>query len=771
MRYQPVLLLLLLFLLLPFSVSAAETLTDKTLVVWAQPTDLHKRGGSALTVDMANPDAFDAVVYAELEPGVWMPGSSGYKRTQKEQKKWTSEVTSAKKSNTNAETDFVRLVVVYRGKQVEFYRNAALVTSYEFTDPPQSFDETATILFGPRHVAQMKDYFVGRIKEARIYATALTKVQLEQLQPGKPLADLQPWAWWDFSTTGVREKTGRFNDIMLSGDVGIEKGALTLGPKKGILIARKSSVPSAQKMPSVTQWLQKDGVPPSALESARCLREKFLADPFRPTWHFTPPEDNARPGDPNGCFFANGQYHLMYLYNRTGSGFCWGHITSIDLVHWRHHEDAIGPGNGDDGCFSGGGFLDDDGTAYLTYWMLWGDKGIGIAKSQAPYEHWTKLPENPVIRSTEFGISEIKNKEGKMLVYGSADPSNIWKKEGKYYMLTGNLPVLNKYGRKPNAPEEQKGDRLYLFVSKNLTQWDYKGIFYQRHSEWTDGSEDNMCPSFLPLPNSPDGGKAGAKHLLLFISHNKGCQYYIGTYDKNNDRFLPDSHGRMTRVDNTFFAPEALIDGKGRQIIWAWLIDNRPDEMRDGWSGVYGLPRTVWLGPDQTLRMKPVPELESLHLNEKVIENISVASNQPIPLQGITGDSCEMEITVSANELVKAKKVGVIVRQDLQQGEKTLLYYDRDEKTLVFDSRAGGPSGRPALESLPLNIPDNEPLILRVFIDHSVIEVYANDRQAICRRVYPTAPNKALGISLWVEGKSCTIEKVRSWEMAPANPF
>ena len=92
------------------------------------------------------------------------------------------------------------------------------------------------------------------------------------------------------------------------------------------------------------------------------------------------PEDKGHPGDPNGAFFHNGRYHLMYLYERTGSGVSWGHVSSKDMLHWRHHPDAIGPGDGDEGCFSGGAFVDDDGTAILSYWMLWGARGIGLAK-------------------------------------------------------------------------------------------------------------------------------------------------------------------------------------------------------------------------------------------------------------------------------------------------------------------------------------------------------------------------------------------------------
>jgi len=149
-----------------------------------------------------------------------------------------------------------------------------------------------------------------------------------------------------------------------------------------------------------------DDAPISTIHAfaARLLRERFLADPYRPRYHFCVPEDMGMPGDPNGAFYYNGCYHLMYLYNRNGSGFCWGHISSGDLVHWRHHPDAIGPGQGDEGCFSGGAFVDDDGSAYLSYWMLWGAKGIGLATSRGPdFDTWTKLPANPVIKIHRVG--------------------------------------------------------------------------------------------------------------------------------------------------------------------------------------------------------------------------------------------------------------------------------------------------------------------------------------------------------------------------------
>ncbi|MSU46995.1 MAG: glycoside hydrolase family 32 protein [Lacunisphaera sp.] len=511
-------------------------------------------------------------------------------------------------------------------------------------------------------------------------------------------------------------------------------------------------------------------VPDEAVRSARLLRERFLTDPYRPTYHFCPPEDIANPGDPNGAFYHNGVYHLMYLYHRNGyperSGFCWGHLSSGDLVHWRHHPDALSPGIGDEGCYSGGAFLDDDGTAYLSYWMIRGARGIGLAKSRGPqFDTWAKFDANPVIKSTGWGFTEAKDPNGKTFFYGSADPSNIWKKDGKYYMLTGNLMVLEKIGRAPGAPLSEQGDRLYLFVSDDLNSWKYLHVFYDRNPRWTDRSEDSMCPSFLPLPSSPDGGLPSGKHLLLFISHNRGCQYYIGDY--RNDHFFPNIHGRMTWVDDTYSAPEALIDGQGRQIMWSWLYDNPADHELAGWSGVYGLPRSVWLGDDGTLRMRPVKELATLRYHEKSWPSLILTDGQTKALDGLAGDACELEIEI---ETGAAQRCGLKVRSAIGGEEETLLYYDVAKKELVFDATKSGPVGRKVVERAPFALKPGEPLKLRIFVDKSVVEIFANDRQAIGRRIYPARPD-SLGLVLFADGGSTLFKTVKAWDIMPANPY
>lgn len=527
-------------------------------------------------------------------------------------------------------------------------------------------------------------------------------------------------------------------------------------------------------------WIKNQAVPRAIVQATRSFRERLLGDPYRPAYHFVVPEDVGIPGDPNGAFYYNGRYHLMYLYKREGSGFSWGHVSSKDLLHWRHHPDALTPGNGDDGVFSGGAIVDSKGKGILSYWeyintrdssqKVFSERKSGISLAESKDEHfdkWVKRPDNPAILSTDWGITETKDKNGREVIYGSADPSNIWMKDGRYYMLTGNLLVLNKYGRKPDSRAEFQGDHAYLFVSDDLKKWEYLHEFYQSDRKWTDKSEDNMCASFLPLPSGPDGGKFSGKHLLLFISHNKGCQYYIGTY--KNDKFYPDSHGRMSWQDNAYFAPEALIDKNGRQIMWSWIFEDRPDSVRRfyGWTGIYGLPRSLWVGKDGKLCMRPVKELENLRQNVRMKNNLTIKADSEIELNDMGNQLVELEVTMQAGS---AKQLGVMIGCSDDGREQTVLYYDAFEKKLSCDAtKSSIDLGRRYTENAPFELKKDEPLVLRIFVDKSIVEVYANDRQGIGRSIYPKLGGT--GIKLFAKGGDVKVLSVKAWEIMPSNPF
>ena len=511
-------------------------------------------------------------------------------------------------------------------------------------------------------------------------------------------------------------------------------------------------------------------------------REKLLADKYRPIYHFAVPNDCGFPGDPNGAFFVDGVYHLMYLYkNSETNGYHWGHVSSIDLVHWRNHPDALTIQDGDEGCFSGGAFVDDDKTAYLTFWKFpsvkeGGDRGgLAIAYSKPPYDKWERMEKLAVeCGELEWGITEIEI-NGKVEHICCADPSNIWKANGWYYMQGGNFPILNRYGRNPendsyyNVFRESEsyephysGDWTSLFRSRDLKNWEYVDRFYNNdHSnpEWPDATEDDMCPSFLPLYDAEENGKFTNKYLQLFIAHIKGCQYYIGHLD--GEKFIPEKHGRMSWNDAAYFAPEALLDDKNRHIVFTWLRDNPQNEFeRFSWSGVFGFPRNVWLENGE-LCMAPVKELDLLQYNESVPE---IKDDNTVTVNN--GESFRIKAEI---KICESDKIGFAVREDKNEKTCAEIYYDKTAKKLVFDATNSGIDGFMIKEEAPFELKENETLKLDIFVDKSVIEVYANKRQAICRRVYPKNPDAAVGVRLI--GKREEVMNVKAFDMFASNAY
>jgi len=504
--------------------------------------------------------------------------------------------------------------------------------------------------------------------------------------------------------------------------------------------------------------------------ATREYREKMLKDPYRPTFHFAVPDDSGRPGDSNGAFYVDGVYHLMYLYkNSKSDAYHWGHISSVDLLHWRHHPDAIFSYKGDRGCYSGGAFVDDDKTAYLSFWKFPskekdGDNGgIAIAYAKPPYEKWERTEPVAIAGShKKWGTVDIEI-DGKITHISCADPSNIWKKNGFYYMQAGNKLVLDAYGRNEDSDPCYQGDWTDLFRSVDMKKWEFVHRFYindHQKAGWPDITEDDMCPSFLPLYDAKENGNLTDKHLQLFISHNRGCQYYIGSLKE--ETFVPEKHGRMSWKDNTYFAPEALIDDRNRHIIWTWLHDNpEQDFQKYGWSGVFGFPRTVWL-EDGNLKMAPAGELDNLEYNR---QQPAISDDGSIPVNN--GEVFRLKAVIDVS---KQEKAGFSVRVDKNNGNRTDIYYDVRNEKLVFDASESGIDGSRIREEAPFSLDhDKEKLELDIFVDKSVVEVYANEKQAICRRVYPENPENAAGIELI--GKRSAVEKLEIFDMAPTNPY
>ncbi len=465
-----------------------------------------------------------------------------------------------------------------------------------------------------------------------------------------------------------------------------------------------------------------------AAESARSLRERILGDPRRPGYHFVVPEGVAMPFDPNGAIYWKGRYHLFYIYQDTRLGRKadhWGHVSSTDLFHWVHHPTGLL-----DGMYSGNCFINKDGVPTICYHQ----KGVGNALAVAlddDLNDWRKLESNPITPKTQAGDRH----HGR---YKSWDPFG-WLEGGTYYAIFG--------GGHPGVAKSASLDG----------EWRYVGDLFAHGVEGVSLDEDVSCADLFAL---------GDKDVLLCISHRLGCRYYLGVWQ--DEQFHPESHGQMSWVDHSFFAPESLLDHKGRRIMWAWIMDEPQFGVRSqhGWSGTMSLPRVLSLGDDGRLGMDVPEEIESLRQGGVSKGDFVIPADADVVVDGVSGNSLELLIDMAGGE-ASAYGVKVCVSPDGQ--EETSVFYDARERRLKVDTSRSGPHDTPkAVEAGPLELTPGERLKLRVFVDRSVVEVFANGRQAVARRIYP-ARSDSVGVRLCSRGSQARVHAFEAWEIAPSN--
>jgi sucrose-6-phosphate hydrolase SacC (GH32 family) len=491
-----------------------------------------------------------------------------------------------------------------------------------------------------------------------------------------------------------------------------------------------------------------------------------------PIWHVTalPDEGHCLPYDSNGCIFWKGKYHLMYIFQEQGRH-CWGHASSTDLVNWTFHPATLSPqpGDADKGTFSGNAFVNKEGKPMLCWFGL--EAGVCVATAEDDdLIRWKKHPNNPIIPIPKEGQPGFGT-------YKVWDPY-LWLEGDTYYCLLGGNAL-------PNGK-----DTLYLCKSADLVHWEPLHPFYE-HSDltWTVLGEDCSCPDFFKL---------GDKHVLLCISHVIGARCYVGHFDRQKEMFIPQQHVRMNWPGGTFFAPESLIDDKGRCIFWAWVIDPRLAGTKNATgSGVQSMPRVMSFDSDGTLKIAPADELQSLRRNPRSIAAIPLKPNEEVALPNVQGDSFELALTI---EPAQAAQVGVKVRCSPDGKEQTAIIYDAVSQQLKIDMSQStqrtdvvyrdspigmaiegnpnpGPCPRRVAEA-PLALRPGEPLKLRVFVDKSMVEVFANDRQCVTQQVFPES-REATGVKVFATGFflgmnpgdvwATTVRSGEAWDMAPAN--
>jgi len=375
------------------------------------------------------------------------------------------------------------------------------------------------------------------------------------------------------------------------------------------------------------------------------------------------------------------------------------------------------------GMFSGTAFLTKEGKVAIIY------HGQGSRRNQIAFalddnlDKWSKP--TPV---------EPKTADGKPARMRHWDP-DCWLRGGTYYALGG--------GRNPT-----------LAKSKDLKKWEFVGELFHPDFPKNLGvkkGEDVSCANMF---------KIGDKWMLLCISHGLGARYYLG--DFKGEQYLPTHHAMLNWARWDFFAPESLLTPDGRRVMWAWCTPwvngmqkvgrkKNFDALLKGklQPGIESLPRELSLPKDGVLRIKPLRELEKLRFDKKQAKNITVKGDTTYTLKDITGETIELEITLAAPQ---AAEFGVKVLCGKDGSNGFTISCGKASKTLTI-----------GYISPPFELKKGEDLTLRVFIDKSMIEVFANDRQAAV--AWHEYKPDDLHVSLFSKGGDLKVKNVTAWKM------
>ena len=431
-----------------------------------------------------------------------------------------------------------------------------------------------------------------------------------------------------------------------------------------------------------------------ATAAVEAAAPRAQADPIRPIFHVTSPAQWVN--DPNGPIFYKDFYHLFYQldpFSDQGGIKYWGHVRSRDLAKWEHLPIAIAPSNdkGEESIWSGCCTISGRGEPMIFYTSIApGKPAINHAEQWAATSDddlitWRKSPANPVLSEALHGGTKI---------YDWRDPFIFQDKKRTFMVLGGSL-------------NESKGGQavvnIYEAENVELTKWKYRGVLFQHPDAAARTAE---CPNFFKLGDE----------WVLFVSPYGKVQYFVGDFDAETCRFRPRTRGLLDHGPN-FYAPNTMLVPDGRRLVWGWVTSFPGGR---GWNGCLTLPRQLSFSRDGQLRQNPAPQLSKLRGELVAWRNVRLAGeSKSFPLPPTNTLEVEAEIDMSS-----ATSVSLGIKSE-NKDPQVLVSFNGLELQ-VLDAKA------------PLSLAKGErKLKLRIFIDRSVLEVFANETVCMTKTIAP----------------------------------
>lgn len=449
--------------------------------------------------------------------------------------------------------------------------------------------------------------------------------------------------------------------------------------------------------------------------------ERYAGDILRPSFHGMPTAGWTN--ETHGATYYNGKYHVFFQKNPNGpymSRLNWGHIVSDNLYKWEEDPTAISPEEAYDkkGCWSGCVFTDDEltgGKPNIFYTAV--DYGRATIAQAQPADDdlltWTKKSGNPVINGRPNGLTD------------DFRDCYVFRNGTDLYMIVGSskngvgVTTLHKY-------------------DKSTKTWSNDGkLFFS-------GSNANQDGTFWEMPNIT---KIGDKWLFTATPLNTGVGvhtlYWTGSINADGT-FAPDSRTPKT-VEMAGFSKDGygllsptIFQKDGKTLMLGIVPDKLAgsENYRMGYAHTYSLPREISLDSKGNLIQKPFSGLTAMRSETsfKMTDFDLTAEKDLDPVQG-------RSLELSAKFVVGNGDFGFSF---LGNGNKKVtLTYQPNSGMLSLDMSGinrivnDGVFGGVYNYALPTPVAMGEEMTLKVFVDHSIIDIFVNDTYAASVRVFP----------------------------------
>jgi sucrose-6-phosphate hydrolase SacC (GH32 family) len=434
--------------------------------------------------------------------------------------------------------------------------------------------------------------------------------------------------------------------------------------------------------------------------------EGTFTERYRPQFHYTAAKGWIN--DPVGLVFYKGQYHIFNDHNpfscqfpsgRTdGEQSHWTHAISSDLVHWQHLPIAVYP-DANGACWSGSGVVDWRNTT-------------GFQTGKEP----------PLI----LIYTSAGNSFGQSLVY-SNDRGRTWNK------YKGN-PVIKQIAPKNRDPQvfwhaPTKKWVMVLYVRRGIANF----FSSDDLKNWTPTSEVRLpgfheCPDMFELP--VDGDKKNMKWVL----YDARFHYWIGSFDGKT--FKPEAGPLRGDYGNNFYAAQSWHNTNDRRIQIGWMRGGRYPGMPFNQQMSFPCELTLRTAEKGIKLFRyPVKEIETLHTKpfELADQSLEPGSN---PLSHLAGDLFDIDM-----EIVPGASAEFGIRLHTQ----AVTY--ANNRISCLGSTAG------------LSLVNGK-LKLRILVDRTSIEVFANDGEISMTCCF-LPKEKSTGLEFYTKDVNVTIRFLR----------